>query len=548
MEKPWLAHYPTGVVHTINPAQYSSVTHILLDAVTRHSDAVAVVNFGVSLTYAELGRLSQQLAAYWHAEGWRKGDRLAIMLPNCLQYPVVLLAAWRLGLTVTNVNPLYTAHEVARQCKDASVKGIVVFNHYAHTVAQAATDYAFAQVITTGIGDLFGFVKRTVAHSIVALKRLAPACQLSHHITLRQALKRGRQLPLPTVDIASDDIALLQYTGGTTGNSRGVILTHGNMLANMLQLQAWLAPVLHNRQVTAIVALPLYHIFSLTANLLLFLDIGGKSVLITDPRDLNSFIATLTKTKFNILLGVNTLFNAMLHHPRFSEIDFSHLDVALAGGMALQKVVAEKWQQQTGHVLLQGYGLTEASPIVSIMPLTATTFTGTIGLPIPSTEISIRDADDQPVAPGEVGELWIRGPQVMQGYWQCPEETQAVLQQGWLRTGDMVTCDEQGYLYLVDRKGDMIIVSGFNVYPNEIEDVIAKHPGVHEVAVVGVSLPDGNEQVKAVIVKQDVALTEDDVRDYCCDWLTPYKIPKIIEFRDTLPKSAVGKILRRQLR
>ncbi len=548
MEKPWLAHYPAGVVHTINPEQYTSVTHILLDAVNRHSDAIAVVNFGVALTYAELAELSAQLAAYLYAQGWRKGDSLAVMLPNCLQYPIVLLAAWRLGITVTNVNPLYTRHEVAKQCQDAAVKGIIVFNHYARTVEQAASQYPFSHVITTGIGDLFGMSKRVVANLIVTIKRLAPRCRLHNTVTLRTALTQGKSLPLPEITVTGDDIALLQYTGGTTGDSRGVILTHRNLVANMLQVQAWLSPILRRKQVTAIVALPLYHIFSLTANLLLLLNIGGKLVLITDPRKLTSFIITLKNTSFNILLGVNTLFNAMLHHPRFNEIDFSSLDVTLAGGMALQKAVADKWQQRTGHALLQGYGLTEASPVVAITPLTSKMFTGTIGLPVPSTDVSVRDEHGQDVAQGEVGELWVRGPQVMQGYWQHPTETANVLQQGWLRTGDMVTCDQDGYLYLVDRKGDVIIVSGFNVYPNEIEDVIAKHPGVNEVAVVGVNAHDGNEQIKAVIVKNDPALTKEQLQTHCRDWLTAYKIPKIIEFRDALPKSAVGKILRHRLR
>ncbi|MCD6056031.1 MAG: AMP-binding protein [Gammaproteobacteria bacterium] len=549
MEKPWLTHYPAGVVHEINPEQYRSVPEMLLKSIWRHTDAVVMVNFGSKLTYSRLDKLSQYFAAYLHEQGWRKGDCLAIMLPNCLQYPVALLAAWRLGLIVTTVNPLYTFHEVAHQCSDAKAKGIIVFNHYADTIEKTQSHYAFEHVFLTGIGDLFGFAKRRASHLVVKLKRLIPPFHLSNAEPFLKALSKGQSLALPEVSISSREIALLQYTGGTTGRSRGVMLTHRNLVANMLQVQACLSPILQGKQITAIVALPLYHIFSLTANLLMMLNIGGKGILITDPRNINSFVKTLRKYRFNILLGVNTLFNALLRHEDFDKIDFSYLRVALGGGMALQESVAERWQKKTGHPLLEGYGLTEASPVVTIMPLTAKKFTGTIGLPVPSTEVCICDDQNNPVPIGEVGELQIKGPQVMKGYWQHEPETREVLDnEGWLRTGDLARLDEEGYLYLVDRKKDLIIVSGFNIYPTEVEDAIAKHPDVSDVAVIGVKQADGTEQVKAVIVKADPLLNEESIRSHCKQWLTAYKIPKIIEFRDKLPRSAVGKILRRELR
>lgn len=549
MEKPWFAKYPPGVKQVINPDQYTCVTQMLLQAASRHSDATALVNFGATLTYQQLDTLSATVAAYLHQQGWKKGDRLAIMLPNCLQYPVILIAAWRLGITVTNVNPLYTRHEVTAQCRDAQVKGIVVFNHYKNTVCQ--TDYAFEQIITTGIADLFSPLKRIVANTIIALKMGNKRCRGPHVTTLRHILNTADQSTLPHIDVKPSDIALLQYTGGTTGKPKAAILSHRNLIANMLQVRTWMLPILKNKQMTSIVALPLYHIFSLTANLLTTLDLGTRNILITDPRNMTHFIKVLRRYRFNILLGVNTLFNRLLAHKHFHKIDFSALSITLAGGMALQKATVQRWQAQTGHIILQGYGLTETSPVVTIAPLDETTFNGSVGVPIPSTDIRICDAHGQPVACGQVGELWIKGPQVMQGYWQNPEETAKVLtKDNWLHTNDMAYCDESGYVYLVDRKHDLIIVSGFNVYPNEVEAVIAQHPGVSEVAVIGVKTGNGNEQIKAFVVKkQDYPdLTQETIREYCRNALTGYKIPKIVEFRDELPKSTVGKILRRALR
>ena len=551
MEKPWFAKYPPGVKHVINPDQYTSVTQMLLQAASRHSDATALVNFGATLTYRQLDKLSATVATHLHQQGWKKGDCLAIMLPNCLQYPVILLAAWRLGITITNVNPLYTHHEVSNQCRDANVKGIVVFRQHEKIVCKAHANYAFEQVIVTGIADLFNPLKRTVVNVIVTLKFGIKRCHISHTTTLRHILKKSNHHLLPHIDVKPNDIALLQYTGGTTGKRKAAILSHRNLIANILQVRTWMLPILKNKQITTIVALPLYHIFSLTANLLTTLDIGAKNVLITDPRNLNHFVNVLRRYPFNILLGVNTLFNELLAHKNFHKINFSAPSVTLAGGMALQKATAKKWQEQTGRVILQGYGLTEASPAVTIAPLDETTFNGSIGVPIPSTDIQICDENAHPVAFGQIGELWIKGPQVMQGYWQNSEETEKVLTDDhWLHTGDMAYCDEAGYVYLVDRKHDLIIISGFNVYPNEIEDVIAQHPGVNEVAVIGVKTDNGNEQVKAFVVKNPdhPDVTDNDIQNYCHDWLTGYKIPKVIEFRDKLPKSTVGKILRRALR
>ena len=549
MNQPWLAHYPPGVVHTINPDQYCSITELLLRSIRRHTDAIAFESFGHALSYGQLDKLSQQLAACWHKKGFKKGDCVAVMLPNCLQYPVVLLAAWRLGLIITNINPLYTAEEVLSQCQDARPKGIIVLDHYAHIVEAVVKQYTFDQIFVTGLEDLLSFFKRLVVRTVVTMQRLVPKWRLPEAIPFLVALKEGIEQEVPEVNITGDDTALLQYTGGTTGKSKGAVLSHRNVVANMLQVQAWLAPTLRGEQVISIVALPLYHIFSLTANLLLILEIGGKSVLVTDPRNIPRFIRLLSKTPFHVLLGVNTLFNHLLQHKAFSSIDFSSLKVALAGGMALQASVAEQWQAKTKHPLLQGYGLTETSPVVSVMPLQTTDYTGSIGLPIPSTDVLICDELLKPVKQGEVGELWVRGPQVMQGYFNQPNENAKVFAaDGWLRTGDMVYMDEKGFLYLVDRKKDMIIVSGFNVYPNEVEAVIAKHKGVLEVAVVGHKLSNGNEIVKACIVRKNGGLNDVDIKVHCEQWLTAYKIPKMIEFHNDLPKSAVGKILRQALR
>ena len=551
MEKPWFIKYPPGVKQVINPEQYTSITQMLQQAAIRHSDATALVNFGSKLTYQELSQLSTKFASYLHQQGWRKGDHLAIMLPNCLQYPVILWAAWQLGLVVTNINPLYTHREVSAQCRDAKVKGIVALNFYKHLLCQS--DYPFEQVILTGIGDLFSPIKRLVSKllvRVIALRRGLTRRRLSHVARFRHALKIADPSTLPHIMVNPSDTALLQYTGGTSGKRKAAVLSHHNLIANILQVRTWLLPISRGKQITTIVALPLYHIFSLTTNLLSTLDIGARNILISNPRKMGHFIKTLRHYRFNILLGVDTLFNQLLRHKHFHKIDFSAMTLSLAGGMALKKSTATQWHKQTGHPLLQGYGLTEASPVISIAPLDETSFNGSVGLPVPSTDIRICDENGQNVDCHEIGELWVKGPQVMQGYWQNPEETARVLtEDGWLKTADMAYLDEAGYLYLVDRKDDLMIVSGFNVYPNEVENVIAKHPGVAEVSVVGIKTQAGNTQIKAFIVKNTdhLDLTEKAIRDFCRDWLTAYKIPKLIEFREVLPKSTVGKILRRQL-
>jgi len=472
------------------------------------------------------------------------------MMPNCLQHPIITFGILRAGLTVVNVNPLYTARELKHQLVDSGAVALAVVDNFGHTVQQAIAGTAVKHVVTTGLGDLLGFKGKIINFVLKYVKKMVPDYHLPGAVRLRDALAQGARHPLPDVDIQPHDIAFLQYTGGTTGVAKGAMLTHRNMVANMQQTSSWVAGsgLMPGKEVV-ITALPLYHIFSLTANGLLFMKLGGLNHLITNPRDMPGFVKELKTNHFTVIIGVNTLFNGLLNTPGFDQLDFSDLKISLAGGMAVQRAVAERWKSVTGNTLTEGYGLTEAAPVICVNRLDLPDFNGSIGLPVPSTEVSIRDDEGRALPIGEVGELCARGPQVMPGYWQRPDETAGVLTaDGWLRTGDMAKMDENGFVYIVDRKKDMILVSGFNVYPNEVEDVIAMMPEVLEVAAIGVANEKSGETVKAVIVKKDPNLTEEQVKAWAREHLTAYKCPHIVEFREELPKTNVGKILRRELR
>ena len=549
--RPWLAHYPAGVPAEIDADEFSSIPQVLRASIDKFRDKPAFSNLGKTLTYNDIDRLSAQFAAYLLGElKLKKGDRVAIMMPNCLQYPIATFGILRAGLTVVNVNPLYTPRELKHQLSDSGALAIVVVDNFGRTVQEAMAGTPVRQVITTGLGDMLGFPKGALVNFVLRhVKKMVPDYDIPGAIRFGNALSLGQRHALPDVRIDSDDIAFLQYTGGTTGVSKGAMLTHRNLVANMLQAGAWVGALVREGEETIITALPLYHIFSLTANGLVFMKIGGLNHLITNPRDMPGFVKELSKVKFTAITGVNTLFNGLLNTPGFDKIDFSNLRLTLGGGMAVQRAVADRWKQVTGCTLAEAYGLTETSPAVCINPLDIAAYNGSIGLPVPSTEVCVKDETGNTLAPGDVGELCVRGPQVMKGYWQRPDETAAVIDaDGWLHTGDMARMDDQGYFYIVDRKKDMILVSGFNVYPNEVEDVIALMPGVLEVAAVGVPDDKSGEAVKVVIVKKDPALTAEDVKAHARANLTGYKHPKHVEFRDELPKTNVGKILRRELR
>ncbi|MFN7096724.1 MAG: AMP-binding protein [Gammaproteobacteria bacterium] len=551
MEKIWLKNYPAGVPAEINPDAYSSLADLFDKVCRKYSEKPAYANMGTMMTFSEMDQAASHFAAFLQQKlHCKKGERIAIMMPNLLQYPVAIFGAFIAGMTVVNVNPLYTAYELEHQLQDSGATVVVVLANFAHVLQDAIKNTQIKHVIVTEIGDMFSVVKRSIVNLVVKyVKKMVPAWEISGAISFVQAMQWGRKKNADPVLLTGQDIAFLQYTGGTTGVAKGAALTHRNMIANVEQASAWIHPFLVAGEGIIITALPLYHIFSLTANCLVFLKNGSLNVLITNPRDIKGFIKEMGHYQFTAITGVNTLFNALLHSPDFAKLDFSHFVLALGGGMAVQRAVAERWIEVTGKPLLEAYGLTETSPAVTINPLNMTTFNGSIGLPVPSTEVSIRDDAGNELPLGDVGELCVRGPQVMQGYWNRPDETQKVMMaDGFLRTGDIACIDSNGYVYLKERKKDMILVSGFNVYPNEIEDVIAKLPGVLEVAVVGVPNEHSGETVKAFVVKKDPALQADDVIHFCREYLTGYKIPKIVEFRAELPKSNVGKILRRELR
>lgn len=552
MEKIWLKSYPSGVPTDINPDVYHSIVEVFEQSCRQYSQRPSYYNLGKTISFNELDQYSRYFAAYLQQVlKLKKGDRLAIMLPNSLQYPIAMLGAFRAGLIVVNVNPLYTSNELTHQLNDANANAILMLANFTDTLEKSLPDLPMLKhIIVTQLGDLLAPIKGFfVNFALKYIYKKIPRCRLPHVIYFNDAIKEGKTKLLSPIPINSDDTAFLQYTGGTTGVSKGAVLTHRNMIANMEQANAWFSNRLHPGQEIVITALPLYHIFSLMANCLFFTKIGGLNVLITNPRDLPSMIKELRKFKFTAITGVNTLFNALLNNPDFKSLDFSHLSLVLGGGMAVQSAVAEKWEKVTGVHILEAYGLTETSPCVTINPTNLTTFNGSIGLPVPSTDICILNDAHQEVPLGEPGELGVKGPQVMKEYWNNPAETAKVFtKDGWLLTGDMATVDQQGYVRLLERKKDMILVSGFNVYPNEIEDIIAKMPGVLEVAVIAVPDENSGEAPKAFIVTNGKAVTGQEVTDFCRKYLTPYKIPKHIVFIDELPKSNVGKILRRALR
>ena len=550
-DRPWLQSYPQGVPADIDPDEYRSIAAVFAASASRYADRPAYRNFGKELTYAEVDALSAQFAAYLLGElGLKKGDRVAIMMPNCLQYPIATFGVLRAGLTVVNVNPLYTARELKHQLVDAGAAAIVVVDNFGHTVQEVLADTPLKQVITTGLGDMIGFPKGAIVNFVLKyVKKMVPDYDIPGAVRFREALAVGKRHALPQVDIDPGDIAFLQYTGGTTGVAKGAMLTHRNLVANMQQAGVWVGTGLDYGNEVIITALPLYHIFALTANCLVFMKLGGLNHLITNPRDMPGFVKELKATRFTAITGVNTLFNGLLNTPGFDEVDFSNLKMTLGGGMAVQRAVAEKWKKVTGVTLVEAYGLTETSPAACINPMNLHDYNGAIGLPVPSTDACLKDDDGNIMPVGEVGELCIKGPQVMKGYWQRPEETANVMDaDGWLHTGDMAKMDENGFFYIVDRKKDMILVSGFNVYPNEVEDVIAGLEGVLEVAAIGVPDDKSGEAVKVFIVKKDPNLTAEQVKAYCRDNLTGYKQPRHIEFRTELPKTNVGKILRKELR
>jgi long-chain acyl-CoA synthetase len=551
VERPWLAHYPTGVPAQIDMDEFASINDVFETALQKYRDKTAFLNMGKAISYGDLDRLSRDFAGYLLGElKLKKGDRVAIMMPNCLQYPVAIFGVLRAGLTVVNTNPMYTARELKHQLADSGASVLLVMDNFGHVAEEVLSQLPGIRAITTGLGDMLGFPKGALVNFVLKhVKKMVPDYAIAGATRFRDALTLGRMHALPDIRNAPDDLAFLQYTGGTTGVSKGAMLTHRNMVANMQQAAAWVGTNVKLGEEKIITALPLYHIFALTANCLVFMKFGAQNLLITNPRDMPGFVKELKGSNFTAITGVNTLFNGLLNTPGFEQVDFSRLHLTLGGGMAVQRAVADKWKQVTGVTLAEAYGLTETSPAVCINPLDLRAYNGSIGLPVPSTDVCVKSDDGVILPVGEIGELCVQGPQVMKGYWQRPEETAKVIDaDGWLHTGDMAKMDEQGYFYIVDRKKDMILVSGFNVYPNEVEDVIAMMPGVLEVAAVGVPDEHSGESVKVFIVKKDPALTAEQVKAFCHENLTGYKRPKAIEFRTELPKSNVGKILRKELR
>ena len=551
MEKIWLEKsYPSEVPFEIDADKYPSIVAMFTKYSTQYSDKTAFINMGASISYEELLIQATAFAAYLQQDlGLEKGDKFAIMVPNCLQYPIALFGALLAGLTVVNVNPLYTARELEHQLKDSDTKAMLIIENFAKTLEKVIDKTPVKHVIMTSLGDRLGLVKGTVVNCVVKyVKKMVPAFNLPGAVRFNKALAQGMKLKLAPVALCGDDLAFLQYTGGTTGLSKGAMLTHRNMVANLQQAKAAISPLLEEGNELVVTALPLYHIFALTANCLTFYTLGGTNLLITNPRDMPNFVKELSKYPFTAITGVNTLFNGLLNTPGFSDINFSTLKMSLGGGMAVQRPVAERWQQVTGSRLLEGYGLTECAPMVSISPYNQAAYDGTIGIPAPSTDVKIMREDGSEADIGESGEMWVKGPQVMLGYYKCPEATDEVLKDGWFATGDIAMMDDKGFFTIVDRKKDMIIVSGFNVYPNEIEEVLAMHDGVLESAAIGVPHEISGEIVKIFVVSKSDDLTEESLIKHCRENLTNYKVPKLVEFRKELPKTNVGKILRRELR
>ncbi len=551
MNYPWFSSYEEGVSHQIDLNKHSSIIDILQNAFKKYSDRPAFTNMGKSFTYAEIDNLSQKFASYLQNDlKLEKGSRVALMMPNILQYPIALFGILRAGMIAVNVNPLYTERELEHQLKDAGADAIVIFANSAHMLEKVLPQTNVKHVITTQIGDLLSFPKSLIVNFVIKnVKKMVPKYNLPNAIEYKDVLVHGDESKFKKVELTHEDIAFLQYTGGTTGVAKGAVLTHKNIIANMLQAGEWLKTAVGDERQIIITPLPLYHIFSLTANCIVFSNLGAENILITNPRDIPGFVKEMSKYKFTAITGVNTLFNALLNNEEFRNLDFSTLKLTLGGGMAVQKAVAEKWRKVTNKPLIEAYGLTETSPAACINPLNLQAYNGKIGVPIPSTTVKIIDDNEQEVAMGERGELAIQGPQVMREYWNRPEETAKVMtSDGFFKTGDIAVMDEKGFFQIVDRKKDMILVSGFNVYPNEVEDAIAGHEGILEVAAIGVPDEKSGEIVKVFVVKNDQSLTEEDVIAYARENLTGYKVPKKVEFRDELPKTNVGKILRKDLR
>ncbi|HLK50025.1 MAG TPA: AMP-binding protein [Bryobacteraceae bacterium] len=550
MRKVWLDSYPPSVQAEIDLTEYSSVPDVLAQAFRKYPHHPAFRNLGTTLSYAQLEQKVRDFAAWLqHQPGLHSGSRVALMMPNLLQYPVAFFGVLRAGMIVVNVNPLYTARELEHQLRDSGAEAIVILENFAHVLQQVAGRLSLKYLVVTQIGDLLAFPRSLLVNfAVKRVKKLVPPWHLPAAVDFRAALEAGSLHDLRDVALRPDDIALLQYTGGTTGTSKGAILTHGNLVANLLQAGAWARTTLRDGEEIVVSALPLYHIFSLTVNCLLFTSLGALNLLITNPRDMPAFVKELKKTRFTAITGVNTLYNGLLNTPGFADVDFRALKVAIGGGAAIHHAVAERWKAVTGCPLTEGYGLTEASPLVACNPLGGE-FSGSIGLPVPSTDISVRSDDDTELPPGLEGEICVRGPQVMQGYWNRPEETRRILSPGgWLRTGDIGVIDCQGFLRVTDRKKDIIIVSGFNVYPTEVEDVLAEMPGVVESAVVGIPDSITGEMVKAFVVTNGPSIAPEEIIAHCRRHLTSYKVPKLIEFRTELPKNPIGKVLRRELR
>ncbi|MEO3865689.1 long-chain-fatty-acid--CoA ligase FadD [Rheinheimera fenheensis] len=550
MDRVWLKRYPSGVPAEINADHYPSLLDIFEQSIAQYPDKTAFINMGKSISYRELDQQSTAFAAYLQSTlGLKKGDAVAIMMPNLLQYPIALMGVLRAGCVVVNVNPLYTPRELEHQLNDSKAKAIVIVENFAHTLQAIESKVKLEHVILTTMGDRLGFVKGSIVNLVVRhVKKLVPAYTLRKFVRFNDAVKQGAGQSYTKPQLQGSDIAFLQYTGGTTGVSKGAMLTHRNMVGNLEQVTGCLDSFFVKGGEYVVTALPLYHIFALTANFFTFFKYGGTNLLITNPRDMPGFVKELAKFPFTAITGVNTLFNGLLNTPGFSELNFSTLKLSLGGGMAVQRPVAERWQKVTGTRLVEGYGLTECCPLVTVSPYDLDSFNGSIGLPAPSTDIRLVDEEGNDVPAGEPGEMLVKGPQVMLGYLNRPEETDKVLKDGWLYTGDIARMDEEGFFYIVDRKKDMILVSGFNVYPNEIEEVVAMSDKVLEVAAVGVPNEATGEAVKVFVVKKDASLTEQEVIQHCRQHLTGYKVPKLVEFRTELPKTNVGKILRRELR
>ncbi|NRT57766.1 long-chain-fatty-acid--CoA ligase [Sphaerotilus uruguayifluvii] len=554
MDKVWLRHYPEGVPADVELGRYASLVALLDESFAAFRERDAYRYMGQVLSYGRIDEMSRAFAAWLQAQGLRKGDRVAVMLPNMPQYPVAVAGILRAGLVVVNVNPLYTPRELEHQLRDAGAKVLLILENFAHTLQQVHGTLPLEKVVLTSMGELLGFPKGPIVDFVVRrVKKLVPAFELPGAVRFRDTLAQGRTRGFQPVEVAADDLAVLQYTGGTTGVAKGAMLLHRHLVANVLQCDAWYQPALKKippgEQLVQVCALPLYHIFGFTTNMMLGSRVGACNVLIPNPRDLPALLKELSGIRFHTFPAVNTLFNALASHAAFGTVDWSHLKISVGGGMAVQQATAKLWLQKTGCAICEGYGLSETSPTVSCNPTDSQSFTGTIGLPLPSTEMCLLDDDGREVPPGTAGEIAVRGPQVMAGYWQRPDETAKVMTaDGFFRTGDIGMVDERGYFRIVDRKKDMILVSGFNVYPNEVEDVLTQMPGVAECAAVGVADSRTGEAVKVVIVRRDPMLTEADVRAYCEQNMTGYKRPRIVEFRDELPKTPVGKVLRRELR